>query len=134
MSNSNRDIPLDTPLRKTLLNRAATLITGQRQQDYGSPEENFQRIADFWSTHLKKKLKDGETISPREVAELMMLLKIARTANSPTEDSYVDAAGYAGIAGELALQEQLLAAAAEIKANPHNTFNQPTTFHLEDNK
>jgi hypothetical protein len=36
------------------------------------------------------------------MAEYMILLKMARTINSPTRDSYVDIAGYGGIAGELA--------------------------------
>lgn len=47
--------------------------------------------------------------TPRKVAELMLLLKMARTINSPTEDSYVDAIGYAAIAGELAGLEYLAA-------------------------
>lgn len=90
--------------RVQILNEAADLITGQRQKDYGTPEENFKRIADLWNVHLAKNLK--EPITPRQVAELMMYLKLARTINSPTKDSYVDAAGYAGIAGELAQSEK----------------------------
>lgn len=106
MSNLQRDVPEDTPLRSKVLHEAANLITGQRQKDYGTPEENFKRIGDHWTIHLKSILKDGAEITPRLVAELMMLLKIARTANSPTQDSYVDAAGYSGIAAELAAREE----------------------------
>lgn len=90
------------PYRAQILHDAAQLITGDRQKDYGPPEENFKRIADFWSIHLGKILQPGETISPRQVAEMMILLKIARTIESPTEDSYKDAAGYAGIGAEIA--------------------------------
>lgn len=45
---------------------------------------------------------ETDIFTPRKVAELMLLLKMARTINSPTEDSYIDAIGYAAIAGELA--------------------------------
>lgn len=45
---------------------------------------------------------ETDIFTPRKVAELMLLLKMARIINSPTEDSYVDAIGYAAIAGELA--------------------------------
>lgn len=99
--------PGENPKRAQILQEASSLITGQRQQDYGTPEENFQRIADLWTIHLQKILKVDMKISPRQVAELMMLLKIARTIQSPTDDSYVDMAGYAGIAGELAKNEIL---------------------------
>jgi hypothetical protein len=114
MTISQRDVPEDTPLRSQVLHEAATLITGQRQKDYGTPEENFQRIADHWTTHLKKILKEDAEITPRLVAEMMILLKIARTANSPTQDSYVDAAGYSGIAAELADQEEKIRKMSQI--------------------
>lgn len=91
-----------TPERVNILNEAASLITGQRQQDYGTPEENFQRMADYANIHFKKNLENNIPISPRQTAEYMILLKMARTINSPTRDSYVDIGGYAGIAGELA--------------------------------
>lgn len=94
------------PVRYEVLQTAAQLITGQRQEDYGAPEENFQRIASFWTLHLKNILKEDAKISPRLVAEMMLLLKVARTAKSPTEDSYVDAAGYAAIAAELSDNEK----------------------------
>jgi hypothetical protein len=46
---------------------------------------------------------------------MMMLLKIARTIKSPTDDSYVDAAGYAGIAGELAAEEKHIQEMIQVK-------------------
>lgn len=90
------------PERVQILTEASGLITGQRQEDYGTPEENFQRMADYANIHFKKNLENNIPISPRQTAEYMILLKMARTINSPTRDSYVDIAGYAGIAGELA--------------------------------
>jgi hypothetical protein len=100
-SNHTPERPHENPKRVQLTQTAASLITGQRQEDYGPPVKNFQRIADLWNTHMQT-----EMFTPRKVAELMLLLKMARTINSPTEDSYVDAIGYAAIAGELAELER----------------------------
>src|SRR3954466_9442603 len=91
-----------TPERVNILNEAADLIVGQRQEDYGTPEENFGRIAEYFNIHFKKNLEQNIPATPRQMAEFMVLLKMARTINSPTRDSYVDIGGYAGIAGELA--------------------------------
>lgn len=89
------------PERVNILNEAATLVTGQRQEDYGTPEENFQRMADYANIHFKKNLEQNIPFSAQQTAEYMILLKMSRVINSPTRDSYVDIAGYAGIAGEL---------------------------------
>ena len=90
------------PERVKILTEASGLITGQRQQDYGTPEVNFQRMADYANIHFAYNLANNIPISPRQTAEYMILLKMARTINSPTRDSYVDICGYAGISGELA--------------------------------
>jgi hypothetical protein len=95
--NQTPELPDENPKRVQLTQTAASLITGQRQEDYGPPVKNFQRIANLWNGHM-----ETDIFTPRKVAELMLLLKMARTINSPTEDSYVDAIGYAAIAGELA--------------------------------
>ena len=89
------------PTRVKLALKAADIITGDRQTDYGPPEVNFQRIANLWNDHM-----ETDIFTPRKVAELMLLLKIARTVNSPTEDSYVDLIGYAALAGEMAETER----------------------------
>lgn len=94
-----------TPERVNILNEAAGLIVGQRQEDYGTPEENFDRIAGYFNIHFKKNLETNTPANARQMAEFMVLLKMARTINSPTRDSYVDIGGYAGIAGELAKVE-----------------------------
>lgn len=91
-----------TPQRVNILNTAAELIVGQRQEDYGTPQENFQRFADLTNIIIKKNLETNTPLSARQMADIMVLLKMSRTVNTPTEDSYIDIAGYAGIAGELA--------------------------------
>lgn len=78
-----------------VLDQAKALITGQRQEDYGTPDENFGRIARLWSAYL------NVTIKPHEVAMMMALLKISRIAKGGKLDSFVDLAGYTAIAAAL---------------------------------
>ena len=84
--------------RKEILSKEAECVTGQREQDYGSPEQNFQIIADLWSAYT------GLSFEPVDVAMMMALLKIARIKNGGgTGDSFVDLAGYAACGGEIIL-------------------------------
>lgn len=82
--------------RESVLNEAASLITGERNQTYGSPTQNFTDIAGMWSIQLRRKLKDGATIDPGEVASMMILLKLCRMIADPKRDNWTDTAGYAG--------------------------------------
>lgn len=85
--------------RKEILQQADKCVNGQREQDYGSPENNFRVIADLWSVYK------GTPFSPVDVAMMMSLLKIARIKNGGgTGDSFVDLAGYAACGGELATE------------------------------
>ena len=58
----------------------------------------------LWSGYLQNKFKSTDvSVSAQDVATMMVLLKIARTqAGSHNVDDYVDACGYAAIAGEIA--------------------------------
>jgi len=84
-------------IRKEILNKAAEITTGTRQEQHGSPEETFGAIASLWSAYI------GETITPEDVCHMMTLLKMARTRHGALNgDDYVDAIGYQAIAGEIA--------------------------------
>jgi hypothetical protein len=93
--------------RPEILDTAKKCVCGKRQQDYGSPEDNFTTIADFWSNYTWAAHKDifGNTqrlnFTPKDVAIMMALLKVARIATGSSEDSFVDLAGYAACAGEI---------------------------------
>lgn len=86
-----------TPLRRQqILQEAEKSICGQREQDYGSPEDNFALIGKLWSEYL------GHSVTSLDVAMMMCLLKIARIKNGGgTGDSFVDLAGYAACGGEI---------------------------------
>jgi hypothetical protein len=82
--------------RLTTLKQAMEAVDGSRDRQYGSPEENFARIARFWQMYL------GEVVEPHDVAVMMMLVKLARVMHDPTtHDNWVDIAGYAACAAEV---------------------------------
>ena len=86
--------------RSEILDKAKEIVNGQREQDYGTPEDNFGLIADLWSVYLGAV---GTDLYPEDVAHMMGLFKIARLATGQgTADSYIDLAGYAACGGEIA--------------------------------
>lgn len=96
----------DKPTRASILDEAKRCVCGQREQDYGSPENNFRLIASLWEPYIRTRcVSDGSDVSiqPEDVAMLMALLKIARICSGTgTADSFVDLAGYAACGGEIA--------------------------------
>lgn len=85
--------------RSEILAKAEELINGDREQHYGKPQDNFTRIAAGWSVILAK------PVTPEQVALCMAWLKIARLANGPHDDSYIDGAAYMALAGELSAMQ-----------------------------
>ncbi len=82
--------------RDEILEKAADLITAGRDEVYGEPRTNHQRIADLWSTIL------GVDIDIDEVILCMIAVKMSRLMKTPEhEDSWVDIAGYAALGGEI---------------------------------
>lgn len=82
--------------RKDILQAAEKCVSGDREQDYGSPENNFKTIAKFWSTYT------GVEITSVDVAAMLSLLKIARIkSGNAKNDNWIDLAGYAACGGEL---------------------------------
>lgn len=93
--------------RPEILDTAKKCVCGQREQDYGTPENNFQIIADLWSAYY------GQPFTAVDVSMMMVLLKIARIkTGTSTDDSFVDAAGYIACGGEIS---DILKKAMELK-------------------
>lgn len=83
--------------RSEVLETAKTIISKDRNSQYGEPEDNFKNISELWTAYL------GEYITSIDVACMMCLFKIARIkSNDEHEDSYVDVAGYIACAAEIA--------------------------------
>ncbi len=82
--------------RAELLDAAKRCVCGDREQDYGSPENNFRVIANLWTAYL------GYEVAATDVAAMLALLKIARIASGHAkDDNWIDLAGYAACGGEI---------------------------------
>lgn len=86
--------------RREILEAAARCVCGDRDEQYGKPENNFLRIARLWEAYLQ------HPVGAVDVANMMILFKVARVKGgnligSDTCDSWVDIAGYAACGGEI---------------------------------
>lgn len=92
--------------RRKILEAAAAIVTQDREEQYGKAEDNFGLIAELWEPYIRETcVEAGADVSilPEDVGILMALLKIARIATGqPKADNFVDLAGYAACAGEIA--------------------------------
>ena len=98
--------------RAEILAEAKKCVCGEREQDYGTPENNFTTIGYLWSVYIRAAHPELAYVLPingigaKDVAIMMALLKIARIASGSSSDSYVDLAGYAACAGEIVTDKQ----------------------------
>lgn len=92
--------------RKGILDAAEACVCGQREQDYGSPEDNFGTIAELWRQYIQTRcVGPGVLVDlvSDDVASMMILLKVGRIAGgSLSQDNWVDIAGYAACCVEIA--------------------------------
>lgn len=96
----------DITPRAEVLREAESLITGDRNETYGTPTENFTNIAELITTRFRHKLKDGETITATDVADIQILVKIARNIAQTKRDNFVDIAGYAACGYETTIDDK----------------------------
>lgn len=106
--------PEQRPTRADILHEAERCVYGQREQDYGSPENNFETIGLLWGVYLRAahpelaKVMGMNHINAKDVAIMMALLKVARIAKgNGTVDSFVDCCGYIACGGEIAGSKKL---------------------------
>ena len=94
--------------REEVLQAAAKCVNGDRQEDYGSPENNFGLVAAFWNAYLRPCMRPNIIgIDSKDVAAMLGLLKIARIATGHGKaDNWIDLAGYAACGGELERAEE----------------------------
>lgn len=86
--------------RDEILKTASDLVNGDRARDYGPAKKNHEDIAAGWSVIL------GVPVNAHQVARCMAWLKLARLSKTDTHiDSYVDAAAYIALAGEIATEQ-----------------------------
>ena len=82
--------------RRRVLSEAERCVCGNREHEYGVPEDNFDRIAKLWSAYM------GVEFNPVDVSMFMVMLKVARIkSGGGTMDSFVDGCGYFSCGGEI---------------------------------
>jgi len=71
---------------------AIRLITGDRNESYGTPDQDFSGIAAMWTGLLNTRLTSP--ITAEDVPLMMCALKLRRQAHKPKDDNLIDAHGY----------------------------------------
>lgn len=75
--------------KESILLEAERLTDGDRQNQYGPPEQDFARTAAMWNSLF------GWNATARDVAMAMICLKLSRQTHMSKRDNWTDIAGYA---------------------------------------
>jgi hypothetical protein len=82
-------------IKQSLLDEAGKIVNGARRKAYGTPEQNFERIARFWQSYFENTGRTDVKITAADVSPMMRLMKEARLCETPDHyDSFVDIVGY----------------------------------------
>ena len=73
---------------------AEKLVLGDRNADYGNPEDAYSGLAKAWSGAILHHLKPGHELSAVEATIMMVILKCCRHVRKPKDDNLVDSHGY----------------------------------------
>jgi hypothetical protein len=100
------------------LEEANVVVNGERQDQYGAPEDSFEIIAGYWNVMLRQKIKDAckrlelpvvdikDLLTPLDTTNMMVLFKQARKLGQrPKRDNYVDSIGYEAIGADRLWEE-----------------------------
>lgn len=93
------------PIRETVLKAATSAITGDRNNQYGDPLDDFQRTATALNAMGYRRVHKGGSyaLAAHDIAVIQIMVKLSRLAHTPAKrDSWVDIAGYAGCGAEVA--------------------------------
>lgn len=99
------DTPDVAQTSESVLDEAKRITSGDRQDDYGHPIDDFSRVACCWTALLAHKLRPGAHITIHDVPICMIAVKLARQAHGHKRDNLVDIAGYARTAAIVAGDE-----------------------------
>jgi hypothetical protein len=71
--------------------------------EHGDAEALFTMVAELWSVYIRHAciVRGWTEVTADETAQMMVLLKIARSVHGNGKDNYVDAAGYTALAAML---------------------------------
>lgn len=80
---------------------AKEIIYGDREQTYGHPSKNLERIAQLWTLYLHQKYGAQVNVNAEDVCWMMNLLKMTRQMNQVKQDNVIDAIGYLALIDRL---------------------------------
>ena len=89
-----------------ILEQVDAIINGERLDQYGRAEDNFEAIADCWTVVLRNYLQKGARLDSRIVALMMVAFKVIRESNCGKYDNWLDMTGYAALGGRIFTQQQ----------------------------
>lgn len=82
--------------KNDILDKAKSIINGERNSTYGEAENSFAVIAQMWTAYL------GRNLTSADVANMMILMKVARNSSGVyKDDNWIDICGYAALGGEI---------------------------------
>jgi hypothetical protein len=84
-----KEEPKEKVNEEDVLEEALRLTTGDRNNSYGPPTQDFGRTAAMWSAIL------GCEVKAKQVALCMIALKLSRATWASKRDNWTDIAGYA---------------------------------------
>ncbi len=81
---------------------AASAVSSDRAESYGSVKQNHENIARLWNAYLESRREPKTKLDALDILHMMALLKIARTQlGEYNEDNWIDGVGYLALAGEV---------------------------------
>lgn len=82
---------------------AAIAAVSVRGEQHGDTEASFMMIAQLWQSYISHVMviRGHLQLDASDVAQMMVMLKIARATYGKGIDNYVDAAGYTAIAAAI---------------------------------
>jgi hypothetical protein len=87
--------------RQEILDKAGSLISGDRAKDYGDAKHNFERIAHGWNMIIREAQDSHGRVTAKHVALMMDWVKTCRLLETiDHEDSWIDKCGYSALGGE----------------------------------
>ena len=107
-----------------ILEEAESIIYGDREQTYGKPGVNLERIAGQWALYLQQKFGAEANLTAEDVCWMMVDLKKCRQMNADKRDNLVDAAGYLALIERAADDAEQEALGAVVDGGLES-FNEP---------
>lgn len=123
--------------REKVLKEALNCVNGEREKQYGNSEDNFARIAEFWSLYLTTLFEGTGVVvelDPKDVAMMMILFKIARSSGDQDKlDDYVDIIRYAACGAEI-LEERKVKTNVDLesKTTESRTCSKKASGNIKD--